>query len=62
MQTLNVQFSDSTGSEIVSYFASQQPTGWFTNLGEVETNDSRWQTYYSQQPTAIQQLLPAPNA
>jgi len=62
MQALNVQFSDPTDSEIASYFASPQPANWFTNLGTVETNDTRWQTYYAQQPIAIRQFLPTPNA
>jgi hypothetical protein len=43
---LNVQFSDSTESIIVAYFASPQSASDYANLGTVETSDARWATFY----------------
>jgi len=62
MDTLNVQFIDTTQATICSYFASPQSPDDFPNLGTVETSDARWITYYDQQGAQLQQYLPAPTS
>ena len=46
MTSLNVQFSDSTESEVVAYFASPQDPEVYQNLGTVEASDARWAKFY----------------
>lgn len=43
---INVQFSDESESEIVSYFSSAQSSDQFDNLGVVEATDDRWRRYF----------------
>ncbi|WP_175908353.1 hypothetical protein [Burkholderia sp. BCC1640] len=45
MATLYVQFSDSTESKIVGYFASPQDESNYPNIGNVETSDARWAAF-----------------
>ncbi|MDN7488466.1 hypothetical protein QZM35_12230 [Burkholderia sp. AU45274] len=47
MTTLNVQFSDSTESTIISYFDSPQDSDQYENFGTVDTDDKRWATFYA---------------
>lgn len=57
---LNVQFSDDTEKQIVSWFASPQDPTVYPHQGEVTTGDARWHAYYDAQPPMIQALLPTP--
>jgi hypothetical protein len=61
MSTINVQFSDSTKSIIVAYFASPQDPDIWENLGEVDTSDARWKAYFDKQDASLQQKLPTPS-
>ena len=47
MTTLIVQFSDSTESMIVAYFAAQQDPEVYVNLGTIDTSDERWSVFYN---------------
>lgn len=62
MTTINVQFSDNTSATIVSYFSVPQNVSVFANLGEVETSDPRWETYFNTLPASVQSSIPAPTA
>jgi hypothetical protein len=44
---INVQFSDSSQTEVVSYFESPQDTSTFPNTGIVESDDARWAAFYN---------------
>ncbi|MFP3652308.1 MULTISPECIES: hypothetical protein [Burkholderia] len=46
MTTINVQFSDSTESEVVAYFASPQDPEAYQHLGTIDTSDARWASFY----------------
>lgn len=61
MTTVNVQFSDSSESTIISYFSSPQDPEVWPNTGTVETTDARWKTYYEAQSPNIQPYLPSPS-
>lgn len=61
MIAINVQFSDSSQTEIVSYFGSPQAATAFSNMGVVESNDARWATFYSS-VNGAGLGLPAPTA
>lgn len=61
MTILNVQFSDSTETRIVSYFASPQIDSVFANLGTVDTSDPRWLTFYDALPAGVGLGIPAPD-
>ncbi|CAM2143847.1 conserved protein of unknown function [Pararobbsia alpina] len=56
--TLNVQFSDSSDTTIVAWFASPQPD--MPNMGTVSSSDPRWLAYYDSFPPDWQKFLPAP--
>lgn len=60
MATVNVQFSDSSESSIVSYFGSPQDSSKYQNLGSVETDDERWADFYAS-IRGDKSMLPAPN-
>ncbi len=55
-----VQFSDSTDSEIVSYFCCPQDPAEHPNQGEVDATDSRWDAFYNKQSAQVQPYLPVP--
>lgn len=56
---INVQFSDNTEERVVGYFSSpQDPTVW-PNMGQIDTSDARWKTYYDAQPDTVKSLIPA---
>jgi hypothetical protein len=57
---LNVQFSDSTDTIIVSYFGAPQNPEEFQNLGQVTTADPRWKTFFDGLSLSVQQALPQP--
>jgi len=59
MTLLNVQFSDSTKSKVIAYFAGQQDPAAYQNLGTVLTSDAMWATFYNAAGGA-QSGLPAP--
>lgn len=61
MQTVVVQFTDSTEEVIISYFCGMPPNpDEWPNLGEVLTSDSRWSKYFYAQSPLLQATLPAP--
>jgi hypothetical protein len=43
---INVNFSDSTQTEIANYFASPQDPEQWPNQGAISTSDPRWKTFY----------------
>jgi hypothetical protein len=57
---LYIQFTDATQTAIISYFACQQDPSVWENLGQVDSNDARWKTFYDSQPAVMQSALPAP--
>ncbi len=59
--TLNIQFSDSSESVIISLFSCPQDPKVWPNQGVVDTNDPRWKVYYDSQPPNLQQFFPAPS-
>lgn len=58
MTTIYVQFSDDTATTIISCFSCPQDPEVWPNQGAVESNDSRWKTYYDAQSSFIQGFLP----
>lgn len=59
---LNVQFSDSTETVIVSSFAVPQDAGAYPNQGQIETSDPRWKTFFDLMNPAVQKYLPTPTS
>ncbi|MDR5757035.1 hypothetical protein [Caballeronia sp. LZ035] len=60
MKTINVQFSNSNETAIISFFCSpQDPTDW-PNQGVVEATDSRWKDFFNSLPGESQRALPVP--
>jgi hypothetical protein len=57
---LNVQFSDSTETTIISYFSEPQSATTFPNQGQIEASDARWATYYNSLQSIIATGLPQP--
>lgn len=55
-----VQFSDTTETTIVAFFAGQQNATTYPNQGTVTASDARWATYYAAVPPLMQARLPAP--
>ncbi|MCO1384485.1 hypothetical protein [Burkholderia multivorans] len=62
MTTLNVQFSDSSETTIIVYFASPQSMSAYTNLGTVEASDARWAAFYQSMDSQARQYLPPPTS
>ncbi|MFK2876878.1 hypothetical protein [Rhodanobacter hydrolyticus] len=60
MTQLNVQFSDSTESTIIAYFANAQDPTQYPNQSVIQASDIRWKTYFDEQSTWIQGLLVSP--
>jgi hypothetical protein len=58
METLYVQFQDSSNQVIVSYFTCSQDLTYFSNQGTVTITDPRWLAYYDAQVPGIQAMLP----
>lgn len=48
MQTVFVQFADSTDKAIISWFGSPQNPDDFPNYGTVQTDDPRYLAFYEQ--------------
>jgi hypothetical protein len=59
MGNVNVQFSDSSESAIVSYFSGPQDPSEYENLGTVDTDDARWAAFYAAMG-GDRSMLPAP--
>lgn len=59
---VNIQFSDSTNTVIISYFNSPQDPSVFPNQGQIDTSDARYVTWYDEQSFFAQMALPAPSA
>lgn len=57
---INVEFTDSTETKIISVFGSPQDPSLYVNQGTVMTSDPRWQTFYTALPTSAQGSVPAP--
>lgn len=60
MTAINVQFSDSGKSAIVSYFSCAQDPKVWPNFGQVDASDARWKAFYETQPLWTQATLPLP--
>lgn len=60
MANINVQFSDDTETTVVGFFGSPQDPNFYPNIGEIDSSDPRWKSYYDNQPAWVQQYLPAP--
>jgi hypothetical protein len=61
MTTVNVQFTDSTKTAILSYFGAPQDPTVYANLGTTDTDSSMWATFYAAMGGAISGL-PEPAA
>jgi len=59
---MNVQFSDSGMTVVVSYFGGPQDPDEFPNQAEIQPDDPRWASFYNSLPPMIQRQLPAPTA
>ena len=57
---INVQFSDSTETVIVSYFGAPQDSAAFANQGTVEITDARYKVFYESLAASLQSGLPIP--
>ncbi|MET3650311.1 hypothetical protein [Dyella japonica] len=55
-----VQFSDLSKETIITFFAGQQESAVYPNLGEVDASDCRWIAFFNELPEGTQALLPAP--
>lgn len=53
MNSVTVQFSDATESEVVAVFASPQDGGSYAHMGEVDTSDPRLETFLAQLPPSV---------
>lgn len=63
MENMCVQFSDSSGSTIITYFGSEQSDSVYQNLGTVATSDARWKAFYDSVSPMVQGLpLPTSEA
>lgn len=62
MTTINVQFSDSSETEIIGAFSCAQDNATFPNQGSVDLHDTRWVAYYNEQPALIQARIPPPSS
>ncbi|AIS96803.1 hypothetical protein BTHA_2670 [Burkholderia thailandensis MSMB59] len=60
MQTIYVQFSDSTETSICSYFSNPQDPDVYHNQGEVDLSDPRYKEFYASLPEFVQRDLPTP--
>lgn len=60
MTTINVQFSDSTKSTIISAFSCPQDSEVYPNQGQVDATDPMWHTYYADLPASSAQFAIAP--
>lgn len=61
MATVNVQFTDSKKTAICAYFGAPQDPSSYANLGQVDTSDARYMTFYNNQSPQFQIFLPSPN-
>ncbi|WP_133062322.1 hypothetical protein [Paraburkholderia hospita] len=59
MQKLYVQFSDSTETTIVAWFAVEQNPEGLANSGNVDSSDARYRAFYDGLPASVQPNLPA---
>lgn len=60
MQTIHVNFTDSSMSAIDQYFGSPQDVATYPNFGSVTASDTRWKAFYDGQPEFVKPSLPAP--
>jgi len=60
MTTVNVQFSNSNESAVVTYFSSPQSSSSIPNSGTIDTSDPRWEAFYNLFSSNSQAYLPAP--
>ncbi len=56
MQTLYVQFSDSTEATIVSVWTVAQDPAVYPNQGVIQSNDARYKTWYASIPAGPSRL------
>lgn len=59
METINVQFADSTEAVVVAYFSGPQDPDVYPNQGKIGADDARWKTFLGSLPEAMQVGLPA---
>ena len=57
---IDVQFSDSAETTIVSWFACPQDPTVYPNQGQVDTSDNRYKAFFDARPVSMQKGLPAP--
>jgi hypothetical protein len=63
MTTINVEFSDSTKTEIIGYASCAQPAATWQFQGAIGTDDTRWSGYYNaQDPVFIRPYIPVPTS
>ncbi|HIC7208534.1 hypothetical protein [Burkholderia stabilis] len=59
---VNIQFSDSTQTKIISYFAGPQDETVYPNQAVIDTDDVRWKEFYDSLPAISQRGLPPPTS
>lgn len=59
---INVQFSDSSETEIVAYFAGPQDPEVYPNLGVLPSSDARWKEFFDSTAAEVQRSLPQPTS
>lgn len=57
---MQVQFDSAAQTQIIAFFGSPQSPDSHENLGEVETSDARWKTYFDSLSDFAKQGLPPP--
>lgn len=60
MTEIHVQFADSSGKTIISYFGAAQDERYFPNQGTVTSDDPRWTAFYATIQVAQQTNFPSP--
>lgn len=60
MQTVCVQFDDSSETKICSYFSNPQDPDVYQNQGVIDLGDSRYKAFYESMPEFVRRDLPVP--
>lgn len=61
MATVTVNFTDATSTTVCQYFAGPQDPSAYAFLGQLDTSDSRWSSFYELMSPETQAMLPQPN-
>jgi hypothetical protein len=62
MQTVYVQFSDTSETVIMSVFSCPQDPAVWPNQGVIPSNDSRYESYFGTIPALMQKGMVAPGS